>query len=144
MNKRAYEALYLRLKAKALEHQNIILELLENPTLGPGRTDLIDALEDHLLKLGEYEGALLLLANRFQSIMVEAQKFPRDDQRWAHLLEKIDAIAHHLKPPAVSLSEEDLSARSSAFRNSIGAPPPVTPAPKKTRRKKKKMDSNDE
>jgi len=144
MNKRAYEALYLRLKAKALEHQNTVLELLENSNVGPGHTEIIEELEHHLLKLGEYEGAVMLLGNRFQPIITEALKFPAEDQRWAHLLEKIDAIAHHLKPPGASLSKEDLAARSTAFRESAQMAPPVKAADKKSRRKKKKTDKTDE
>ena len=144
MNRRAYEALYLRLKAKAIEHQNIVLELLENPIVAGPEADLIDTLETHLLKQGEYEGALILLSSRFEPLVVEAQKIPRDNQRWAHLLEKIDAIANHFKPPAASLSKEDLAARSTAFRESAQMAPPVKSADKKSRRKKKKTDKADE
>jgi len=144
MNKRSYEALYLRIKSKAVEHQAILFELFENANLAPGHTQVLDELEYHLLKMSEFEGALILLQERFLNELLEAQKEPSETKNWEHLLEKVSAIAEQVKPPAVALSSEELSTRSVSFRESAGTPPPITVAPKKRRSRKKKSEDSDE
>ena len=127
MNRKLYETVYLRFQSKALEHYEEAIALLS----GKKRPENIaDVLEYHILELKHAEDGISLLQLRFQEDVLKSDTEPEPVYWWKSIVEKLEAIEKNTAPPPpkpVTLSASDLAIRSSSFRESQRAKPPITP-----------------
>jgi len=101
MNIKLYAAARGALHAKAVESLALIDVLLENPTIVPDHTSLVDEIARHACRLAEYEGAMITLEQYFA-------KKPAPQPAPPPLA----------APPLPPVTEEQLMERSEAYRNS--------------------------
>ena len=120
MNIKLYTAARATLQAKAVESLALIDVLLNNPTMVPDHSSLVDEITKHARLLAEYEGAMLTLEQYFAK-KPAPQKAPPAPAPTA--------------PPqdGPPITEEQLMERSEAYRNS--------PPGKKRRATAKKKDT---
>ena len=65
MNIKLFNAATTQIRGKALESLALIDLLLNDPTMVPEHSNLVDEIVTHSRKLAEYEGALLTLQQYF-------------------------------------------------------------------------------
>jgi hypothetical protein len=116
MNIKLYAAARVALHAKAVESLALIDVLLENPTMVPDHTSLVDEIARHACRLAEYEGAMITLEQYFA---------------------KKPAPQPQAAPTQPSVTEEQLMARSEAYRNS---PPGIKKRAAAAKKKDTKKD----
>ena len=109
MNIKLYTAARAALQAKAVESLALIDVLLNNPTMVPDHSSLVDEITKHARLLAEYEGAMITLEQYFGKKPVPKPKAPPPPP----------PPAPATPPEEVpSITEEQLSDRSTAYRNS--------------------------
>ena len=119
MNRRIYEAAFLKAQSTAIESYEKCIRVLKGQYSGE---DPVEELTRQLANLKNAEDMLSLMKLRFQDDVVNFQQAQTDPQ-WTTLMDKIVDIERHVAPPPgdpVTLEKDDLSARSSSFRESQG------------------------
>jgi len=119
MNRRIYEATFLKAQSTAIECYEKCIRVLKGQYSGE---DPVEELTRQLANLKNAEDMLSLMKLRFQDDAVNFQQIQAEPQ-WRTLMERIVNIERHLAPPPddqVALEKDDLSARSTSFRESQG------------------------
>jgi hypothetical protein len=109
MNIKLYTAARAALQAKAVESLALIDVLLNNPTMVPDHSSLVDEITKHARLLAEYEGAMITLEQYFGKKPAPKPKAPAAPPTPAPTTPSGEGP---------SVTEEQLSARSTAYRNS--------------------------
>jgi hypothetical protein len=122
MNIKLYSAAHAHLKAKALESLALISVLLENPTMVPDHTSLVEEISMHCRQLAEHEGAMLTLQQYFGP---------------PQAVKPVPMAAPPPSPTGPPITEEELIRRSPTFRKGS---PRKEKAPAKAPKKPKKKD----
>ncbi len=111
MNIKLYNAAMTQLRGKAMESLALIDVLLNNPTMVPDHSSLVDEIMVHSQTLAEYEGAMLTLQQYFAPERPEQKAAPRRPM-------PPGATPETVKPNGAPIREDELVQRSTTFRNS--------------------------
>ena len=101
MNNKLYNAAIIQLRGKAMESLALMDMLLNNPTLVPDHSSLVEEITHHACRIAEYEGAMQAL----QTYGTPARPAPTPAPAPATL-----------SPGIAVAGEEDLAKRSPTYR----------------------------
>ena len=111
MNIKLYNAAITQLRGKAMESLALIDMLLNNPTMVPDHSSLVDEIMVHSQALAEYEGAMLTLQQYFAPERSEQKPGPPGPI-------PPGVNPQMAKPKRGPIREDELMKTSTTFRNS--------------------------
>jgi len=111
MNIKLYNAAMTQLRGKAMESLALIDVLLNNPTMVPDHSSLVEEIMVHSQTLAEYEGAMLTLQQYFAPERPEQKAGPPGPM-------PPGLTPQMTKPKRGPIREDELMKTSTTFRNS--------------------------